>query len=199
MVKAENLRATPRLSRRESDSWQLYINNDELITRNVVDVSPQGLSFKAPSRSQFVPGQTLKIEVRLAPEKHFETEAKVVWARDNHFGLKLSKVPQFIDAFIMKTLQEIAIKSQEFVDNAGIRHPLFEREPVAKALRVLRRSQKTIESNEVISSAMALFTVAAMTAALVLAAYMHQQKFPEDKLSNIGQSFFQRFINGPGK
>src|SRR5665213_1486598 len=105
MNQAINLRSTPRLPRKSSDYWQVNINNDELITRNIVDLSPMGLSFKAPLRSNFELGQTINIEVKLAPEKTFEVEGKIVWTRDKQFGLKFSRVPVFIDSFIMKAIQ----------------------------------------------------------------------------------------------
>lgn len=187
MTKQSNLRNTPRLSRKSSDFWQININHDELITRNIIDVSPSGLSFKAPARSQFLPGQLLQLEISLDKEKQFETEGKVIWSKDGQFGIKLSRMPQFIDAFIMQTIQELAVQ------------PLWKDERVAKSLSGFRSSAREWETKKYVSSAFALFTVAAMTAALVLASFLQPQR-TDEKLSSVSSQFFQKFIkNGPGK
>jgi len=168
--------------------WQVNINNDELITRNIVDLSPSGLSFKAPQRSQFEPGQVITLKVNLGTEKSFEVEGKIIWTKDKQFGLKFSKVPVFIDTFIMKAIQEWALRPSLEVDSR-----------VAESLSIFRSSRKKIEANWLLSTTMALITVAAMTAALVTAAYIHQQRHPEESLSNISTQFFQKINNGPGK
>lgn len=182
-----NLRSTPRLKRRSEDSWQLSLNHDELITRNIIDLGPRGLAFKGPKRAQFEKGQVVDIHVRLTPEKSFETKAKIIWVREHLFGLKFSKVPASIDAYIMKNVHHAAVA------------PLYEDEfhpNVMKTIHDMRMKQKSWEDSKMFSSTMGFLTIAAMTAALVAAIYINQQKFPERALATKLTETFKNLNHG---
>src|ERR1700677_535483 len=58
----DNRRSNFRLQRKPEHPWQLSID-DDLITKNIVDLSATGMSFKAPTSFNMEPGQTLNMSI----------------------------------------------------------------------------------------------------------------------------------------
>lgn len=181
---SHNNRSTQRLWRKSTDMWQIAINQDELITRNISNIGPEGLAFKAPAKTQFQKGQTVNIQFQLSPERSFDIQGQVMWSRDNQFGLKFSKIPMILDSFIMSSIHELALSG-----DAG-----------SSITSEFRNVQRAHEKKDILSSAMALFIVAIMTTAFALSVFI-QQKNPETKLANQYEKSFSRYLSniGPGK
>jgi len=106
-----NRRGNYRLVRKPEHSWQLSID-DALITKNIVDLSATGLSFKAPTSFNMEPGQTLNLNISLKPGESFECQGRILWSRSDSptsrtmklFGVQFEKLPARIDAMIIQEL-----------------------------------------------------------------------------------------------
>jgi hypothetical protein len=185
-----NNRNTPRLPRQSKDLWQIHINHDELITRHIMNMSPTGLSFKAPQRVHFEEGQKVQLFVQVSPTETFECEAKVVWQQDQQYGLRFSKIPQYFDAWIMKAINEFFLETK--AATAGWA-PSFDTSS-------FRGAQRGLERNNFLYSAMGLAMIAVMTVAFIASLFISQHRYPEYNISNIFQrALLQKAMNGPGK
>jgi hypothetical protein len=114
---AVNRRENYRLQRKPEHSWQLSID-DALITKNIVDLSATGLSFKAPTSFNMEPGQTLNLNISLKPGESFECQGRILWSRSDSpssrtmklFGVQFEKLPSKIDAMIIQELYKETLK-----------------------------------------------------------------------------------------
>jgi len=114
----ENRRSNFRLARRFEHPWQINID-DNLITKNIVDLSASGMSFKAPASFNLEPGQILNLTVYLNPEDHFECQGRILWSKSDFtgsrtmklFGVKFENLPLSIDTRIAQELHKEAIKA----------------------------------------------------------------------------------------
>lgn len=182
MSAALNLRQTPRLEKMPAEYWQLNVNYDELITRNIINLCPGGVAFKTPQRVKYEKGQWIHIQIWLTPEKSFECEAKVIWVHEQSYGLQFFKIPMAFDAFIMRAIHESQIH--------------FNRDNLEKDFKfpgsLIRESQKRLEKNYILSSALTLLIVGVMTIALLMAAFAHQHNNPEKSLAYIFSQAFAK-------
>src|SRR5271154_3671051 len=112
-----NRRENYRLLRKPEHSWQLSVD-DALITKNIVDLSATGLSFKAPTSFNMEPGQTLNLNISLKPGESFECQGRIIWSRSDSpssrtmklFGVQFEKLPAKIDAMIIQELYKETLK-----------------------------------------------------------------------------------------
>ncbi|MBK9293472.1 MAG: PilZ domain-containing protein [Oligoflexia bacterium] len=182
MSAAINLRNTQRLLKAPTEFWQINVNYDELITRNIINLCPGGVAIKTPQRVKFERGQWLHLQIWLSPEKHFECEAKVVWVLEQSYGLQFFKIPMAFDAFIMRAIHE----SQTQLNRESL-----DREFKFPAT-LIRESQKRLEKNAILSSTLTLAVVAVMTFAIIFAAFAHQHNNPEKSLAYIFSQAFAK-------
>jgi len=113
----DNRRQNYRLFRKSEHPWQLSVN-DALITKNIVDLSASGISFKAPASFNMEPGQTLTLNISLKPGESFECQGRIRWSRSDSnssrtmklFGVQFEKLPARIDAMIVQELYKEALK-----------------------------------------------------------------------------------------
>lgn len=125
-IAAENRRQNYRLTRKPEHSWQLSID-DNLITKNIVDISASGIAFKAPSSFAMQPGQTLNLNISLKPGESFDCQGRILWSRSDTpsshtmklFGVKFEKLPARIDAMIVQELYKEALKARWENPTAG--------------------------------------------------------------------------------
>lgn len=116
-IAIENRRQNYRLARKPEHSWQLSID-DALITKNIVDLSATGISFKAPTSFNMEPGQTLNLNISLKPGENFECQGRILWSRSDSptsrtmklFGVQFENLPARIDAMIIQELYRETLK-----------------------------------------------------------------------------------------
>ncbi len=183
MESAINLRATPRLRRRMEDFWQLNINHDELITRNIVNLSPQGVSFKTPQRVAFGLGQTIRVMIRLGSERIFECEGKVVWIKDLSYGVHFFKLPMSYDSWVMREIHqsELLIHRDKFSLDTKNR------------VQNLREENREKQKNRMLSSTFDLVLICFLTTAFIIVALIHEQGSKNSSFAKIlEREFIQR-------
>ncbi len=193
MIQAENKRNTFRIAPQSGKAWQININHDELITRNIVNISPTGMAFKAPVRSHFEEGQRLHLTINMATDGEFagsfDCEGKIVWAKNHQFGLEFSKVPQFFDALIMKAVHEyqMAPRRMQLENQWGF--------PAGS----LRKATKFNEKKSLFPSMLNLILTGLISFALIFAIFIHQQNNTQYSLADIVEQAFHKRLTGPGK
>jgi hypothetical protein len=172
-------RHTGRLSRKDETHWVLNINNGELVTKNVVDLSPRGLAFKAPKKADYKRGQRIQVNLKLeheAPE--VECTAEVVWVKpaeetltgtSHHLGLQFVDLPAQADEAIMKRMNKIMLDQRRREVSEG------KKESVAKRMD----SQPIQFMNPVVG----MITVAILIGAFMAAVLYHESHFPQDTLA----------------
>lgn len=128
------LRTAARLPRQAEHSWQLRLEDDKLITKNIVNLSAAGMAFKAPASSKFSPGQALRFSLSIEPGTSYDCEGRVLWAKAStekpgsmhQIGIQFSKLPPQLDASIVKQIDEYNHRSQRDRMKKG-RRPLTEK------------------------------------------------------------------------
>ncbi len=176
-------RQTNRVQRKQHHNWSLRIGEDTLITRNITNLSPTGLSFKAPEWSEFKSGQEIKVQFFLNKDESFECEAKIIWIKQTQeragnmqvLGLEFSKLPLKIDGAIMKLINDEALND---------RRTNFSKDFSDKFLILPKSNFKTA-----FGKVMGALMVVSLTASLMAALYLHEKFNPENtlayKLSNV--------------
>jgi hypothetical protein len=182
-----NQRGAPRLDRRLFDIWQLAVNNDELITRHIINISPTGLSFKAPARVKFALGQFLKVAIRLTAEKSYDCEARVVWVKDGQYGVHFTFCPLSYDAFVMKTIHE-----QDIAAHADELAQISNRKGLLKTLRIESRDK---QKKAILLSTLDLILVGVFTMAFIVVAVNHEQKTSSYSLEKVITKNLERFFS----
>jgi hypothetical protein len=110
----ENRRNVYRFIREGRDEWEVNVNKNYLVTKNIVDINGTGLSFRAATGLPLELGETVHLQISLAPEDVFTFSGKIAWVRPlsgtgsgmSHFGVRFEKVPAWIDARIVSRLQK---------------------------------------------------------------------------------------------
>jgi hypothetical protein len=185
----QNKRNSARLLRQSADTWQLRVEDDKLITRNVVNISPGGLSFKAPLWSQFENGQKLKFNLCLNKQDCFEFEGRVVWVKKiedapgsmQQLGVEFINLPTWADISIMKQINDNHLRNRREAIERGF--PLTKR-PSPKDAKALL---KALAGGVVIMG----FLIA-----LIVAAHIHQQAHPEESIAyKFNKAFLERTIS----
>jgi hypothetical protein len=187
----ENRRDLKRLNRSTGHTWQIHVDNDACITKNISNISPSGLAFKAPSSSHFAQGQRLKLSLSLKKGESFDCEGEVVWIRSSediqgsmkHLGLRFSKLPTRIDTAIMKEINDSLLLSRRLA---------FEKGQV--------NINDTLKKKNSLQSWMAtlcsLFVVISMVSALMAAVYIHQKAHPEETLEyTFNKAMIKKVLN----
>lgn len=176
-----NLRATPRLSRKIEDLWQVNINNDELITRNIINISPEGIAFKAPQRVKFMLGQVVRAFVRLAPDREFECEGKVVWVKDQNYGIHFFNFPLSYDTCVMRAIHESELSQHQ---NGEFK------------LVGVREENRELQRKRMVSSTLDLILIALMTMAFIAVAVFHEKNNQEISFQKVlERAFSQRLYH----
>ncbi|MDZ4676500.1 MAG: PilZ domain-containing protein [Oligoflexia bacterium] len=178
-----------RLQRKSHHNWSLRIGDDALITRNITNLSPAGLAFKAPEWSEFKMGQQIKVQLYLNKDENFECEAKIVWVKQaeertgslNALGLEFSKLPTHVDTAIMKLVNDDALEGRRLN---------FSKEFSEKFLIT-----KKFDFRSAFSKIMGALMIASLTAALMAALYLHKHNNPEESLAfKLTNAFNKRLI-----
>ena len=190
---AENKREINRLPRQPEHNWQLKIEGDMLITKNISNISPTGLSFKAPLSANFSKGQVLKMNLSIHKEDSFECEGEIVWALDaaeangsmRQLGVRFSKLPARFDSSIMHEINDFALREKRQALALG-QVPEFHRTNVPNA--------KTLRS--LFITACGILVIIATSAALITAIYLHQMAHPENSIEyQFNKAMLKRVIN----
>ncbi len=184
---SKDKRSIIRLDRHSSDSWQLRIEDDKLITKNITNISPTGMSFKAPLWSEFREGQRLRLNLSLSKDESFDCEGEIVWAKKiedapgamQQFGVQFMRLPAKIDGAIMKAINDDALRDRRvaFDKRGRLSTDKLKPEMTARSL---------------IASIAGVFVIAALAAALLTAIYLHQINHPEE---SIAYKFNRAFLN----
>ena len=175
----QNKREISRLSRQPEHSWQLSIEGDMLITKNITNISPSGLSFKAPFSTQLQKGQVVKMNLVLDHEDSFDCEGEIIWVIDSlessgsmrQLGVKFSKLPARFDSTIMHEINIYSLKEKRATLESG-RVPEFHRSQL-KQIKTLR---------SIVLTVCGVLVLVATTAAFVTAIYLHQSAHPEESI-----------------
>jgi hypothetical protein len=159
------------------------LEDDRLITKNIINLSPTGMAFKAPSSSDISPGQNLRFTLSIVPGEAFECEARVLWVKPAHerpesggsmrkVGVEFSKLPPTLDAAIVKQINEFVLRSRRQRIEAG-RRP-FTRKIVLSTPPSMRSA---------VNSLLAAIVIAALSGAFVMAMWIHQKSTPDDSIA----------------
>jgi PilZ domain-containing protein len=175
MTEIENRRLNYRLARKPEHPWQLSID-DTLITKNIVDISATGISFKAPSSFTMEPGQTLNLSISLKPGEHFDCQGRVLWRRAdapashtmNLFGVQFDKLPAWVDAMIVQELYKEALKVR------WARPTLLE----APVISLPSKKEITPDWNHILRQVLAV----ALIASFFFAARLYEKSHPQDSV-----------------
>jgi len=175
----KNQRQTSRLSRDGESQWILNINNGELVTRNVVDLSPRGLAFKAPRKADFRKGQRLQVNLKLEHEMpEVECTAEVVWVKpaeetlagtSHHLGLHFVDLPAQADELIMGRMNRLLLAQRRREIREG------RKESVIVAIQ----ATPIQFMNPVVGMIAAAILIGAFLAAVIY----HERNFPQDTLA----------------
>jgi hypothetical protein len=189
----QNKRLAARLHRQSSDAWQLRVEDDKLITRNILNISPGGLSFKAPLWSQFESGQKLRFSLCLNKQECHDLEGRVVWVKKvedapgamQQLGVEFVNLPARADISIMKEINDTYLRSRREAIEMG--RPLVKRVSHSDAKAML----KALAGGVIIMS----FLIA-----LIVAAHIHQQTHPEESIAfKFNKAFLERSISNTEK
>jgi hypothetical protein len=175
-----NRRNLQRLGRSASHKWELKVNGDSLITKNISNISPSGLAFKALASTVYKRGQALKIHLSLTGQDHFDGDAEIVWIKetsDSHGSMKLLGLrflyPSFrFDTAIMSELHSNALKERRalLAEDLSLSRNFHQNFKIRPNIRSL------------IKNLCALITLISMTTALITAVYLHQKAHPEESI-----------------
>lgn len=189
-----NKRELHRLPRRPDHNWQLRVDGDMLITKNIMNISPTGLAFKAPLSSKLRAGQVIHVTVSLTEDENFDCDGEIVWSSESlevsgsmkQLGVRLLNLPARIDAAIMRELNFNALKlRRQALDTDLI--PQFK----------LERNFQKVSFYSFALKICGMALVAATSAALIAAIYIHQQTHPEDTFEyKFNHAMIDRAIKG---
>ena len=190
----QDRRDLQRLNRSSEHSWVLTVNGDALITKNIANIGPSGLSFKTPTSSSFALGQNLRLTISLKKDESFDCEGKVVWAKDSKetvgsmqlLGIRFSNLPSRVDMAIMREINDSLLSSRRQAIAQGQADP-----------QTRNKSQKRRTTwHSVVFMTCGIFVFLAMTAALITAAYLHQQAHPEYSIEfKFNQAMMKKMFN----
>lgn len=190
---AENKRSINRLPRQPEHSWQLKIEDDMLITKNISNISPAGLSFKAPLSANFKKGQILRMNMSIQKGDSFDCEGEIVWALEaieangsmRQLGVRFSKLPARIDTSIMQEINSFVLREKRLSLESG-QVPEFHKPRVKEG--------KTLRS--LIITACGILVLIATTAALITAIYIHQMTHPENSIEyQFNKALLKKVLN----
>ncbi len=182
-----NKRSILRLNRKPNHSWSLKVDDSKLITKNITNISPTGMSFRAPLWTEFYDGQVLLFNLSFTKEDNFECEGEIVWIRkieDNlgvmyQFGVRFQKIPAKTDAAIMRAIHNEALRERQFTVQTST--------PISS-----RSVNKKPFLSSVFSTVFGFIFIASLTAAFLTAVFIHHINHPEESISHI---FSQALIN----
>lgn len=165
------LRQAVRLPRQPEHTWQLRLEDDRLITKNIVNLSAGGMAFKAPLSSDIHPGQPIKFSLSIESGAAFECEGRVLWGRVSsdkpgsmkQFGVQFSKLPPSLDAAIVKQVDLFAAKSkrEKYLKN---KRPLAE--------KIVMSAPKPLRA--ILIKILGAILIVSLTGAFVAALLMHR-------------------------
>lgn len=192
---SENKRNVTRLLRKSADVWQLRVEDDKLITRNISNISPTGLSFKAPLGSKFESGQRFRFQLCLNKEECFEFEGRIVWVKKaddvpgamQQLGVQFENLPAWADASIMKQINDSDLEERRTQLKMGERTPT-------------KSPRKKLSLKALVATIAGTFILASLVAAFILAIYIHQQSHPEESIAyKFNKALFERAVTNTGK
>jgi hypothetical protein len=174
-----NRRSVARLSRPHDHSWQLRVDEDRLITKNIINISPMGMSFKAPGSMPLKPGETVRLSISLSSQETFECEGRILWSRPatekagsmQLVGVQFFSIPARYDALIMKHLHDIQLRDR--------RDDLKQ----AKFVSPRQRTKAEMTVRSMAAMIISAVIIAAFTVALLTAAWLHSQNHPEQDIA----------------
>jgi hypothetical protein len=174
-ISLENRRSQFRLPRKFEHPWQINID-DTLITKNIVDLSPSGMAFKAPASFNLEPGQIINLTIFLNTENQFQCQGRILWTKADFsdsrtmklFGVKFENLPAALDTRIAKELHKEAIK-------AHWENP--------KAQETSRRlTPALLNSNNTVTEIIGQVITFLLIAAFIIASHLYQRSHPEDSI-----------------
>lgn len=187
------LRQAMRLARQSDHSWQLHLEDDRLITKNITNLSATGMAFKAPGSSDIREGQTLKFNLSIEPGVSFECEGRVLWARGaspgsmRQIGIQFSKLPIPLDSAIVRQINEYALRTRKDRITKG-RRPLTQ-----KIVMVAPPPVRTL-----IVRIVGATLIMALTSAFLTALLMHKLAHPEQSIAHtFNHSLIRKLSSAP--
>lgn len=180
-------RKSVRLPRPEKANWVLTVNDGELVTNHLLDLSPTGFSFKAPRKTSFKKGQKLTINLKLESETpDIQCDGHVVWLKNadetthgtsHHLGVHFENLPAHADQVIMKRINKGFLEDRRREVAHGLREPMSFR-------------QQTRKQN-MINPILGIITASVILAALATASFFYERAHQDDNLaSRIQKSSF---------
>ena len=167
----ENRRHNYRIASYEDREqvWTLDINEGELVTRSVVDLSPTGIAFKAPRSVTFQRGQTIQMKLQLGTDWEIDCLGRIVWFRENtqnkggfgHFGVEFISLKNGHSKTITQKIEEV----------------------LSQGIRIQQVGKKNLENIKRLEGAMGLVTAAILMAVFLAASFYYTQRFPEKTLA----------------
>lgn len=186
-----NLRQSIRLPRQPEHSWQLRLEDDRLITKNIINLSATGMAFKAPASSDIHLGQTLRFSLSIDEagedenRKFFECEGRVLWTKASadkpgsmhQIGVQFSKLPSSLDEALVRQVNAFSLRNQKEKVLKG-KQPLTQK-LVMSAPPSIRNFLMKVFGAVIIMS---------LTSAFLTALWMHKAIHPEQTVRTLSSS-----------
>lgn len=157
-------RSSIRLSRSPEHNWRLKVNKDDLITKNILNLSPTGIAFKAPPKSQFHRGQTLQMKIELDGETEIICQAKVIWIKKGD------------DSRMIQYGAEFRFDPEQDIGNTITKH-LFKAQKLALASKEVVFHKKEKQKRRIKGLGLSLFLLTIVS--LLGAFFIYQQLNPD--------------------
>jgi hypothetical protein len=179
-IETNNKRSLNRLVRQPDHLWQLSLNDDNLITRNIVNISPGGLSFKAPMSAFIENGQIVKFKLTLKPGEAFEGEGQIRWSRKPNdklgqmglFGFQFLNIPTAADSLIMKEINDSLLRARRHLIEEGVLSPSLNRN---------EKTKKSIRAR--LASLFGGIVAATLIVAFFAALWIQEHAHPQDSIA----------------
>jgi hypothetical protein len=171
-------RSDLRIQRHRDLLWQLNLEDDSLITQNIINISQKGLAFKAPTSSGIAAGQFVRFTLSLNRGQTFECEGRVIWVNDSkerqgsmkQFGIIFLKQPPTLVATLSQAIQNLDFQKKETIRDET---PQKER----------RGALEEFFFSSLWPSLIAGLLVVALTSAFLTAVWLYDQTHPADALA----------------
>ncbi len=172
---SENARSSARLNLNSKTAglWTLDLNDGELVTKHIIDLSSTGIALKVPGGFELKKGQIIDVKLTFSfGQRTLKTKGQVMWFKRasetrtgifNHVGIHFTEknleLDQVVTGFINSTLL------QERAGSAG-QHFQYEKRESVKA-----------------QSALGVISLAVLIGMFLTVAFFHEKMHPEQALS----------------